>query len=108
MRVMADMNVLLLTHRLPFAPNRGDRIRAYYLLEALGRAANVDLVSLVHDREEASQVILLPDRVRSGRTARVARLRSWMRAGAALGPGQPLTHALLDAPGFDRALADVM
>ena len=108
MRVMADMNVLLLTHRLPFAPNRGDRIRGYYLLDALARVANVDLVSLVHDRDEASQVHLLADRVRSVTTARVARLRSWMRAGAALVSGQPLTHALLDAPGLDRALADVM
>lgn len=102
------MNVLLLTHRLPFAPNRGDRIRAYYLLEALAREARVDLVSLVHDRDEASQVHLLQDRVRRVTMARVGRARSWLRAAAALGTGQPLTHALLDAPGFDRALADVM
>jgi hypothetical protein len=102
------MNVLLLTHRLPFAPNRGDRIRAYYLLEALARHADVDLVSLVHDRDEASQVERLQDRVRSVTTARVVRTRSWLRAAAALGTGQPLTHALLDAPGFDRALAVVV
>jgi sugar transferase (PEP-CTERM/EpsH1 system associated) len=101
------MNVLLLTHRLPFAPNRGDRIRAYYLLEALAREANVDLVSLVHDRDEASQVHVLQDRVRSVTTAHVRRPRSWLRAAAALGSGQPLTHALLDAPGLDRALSDV-
>jgi sugar transferase (PEP-CTERM/EpsH1 system associated) len=101
------LNVLLLTHRLPFAPNRGDRIRAYYLLEALARQASVDLVSLVHDRDEASQAHLLRDRVRSLTTARVVRLRSWARAAAALGTGQPLTHALLDAPGFTRALADL-
>jgi sugar transferase (PEP-CTERM/EpsH1 system associated) len=101
------MNVLLLTHRLPFAPNRGDRIRAYYLLEALARDANVDLVSLVHDRDEASQVDLLQNRVRSVTLARVGRARSWLRAARALGIGQPLTHALLDAPGFNRALAEV-
>jgi sugar transferase (PEP-CTERM/EpsH1 system associated) len=101
------LNVLLLTHRLPFAPNRGDRIRAYYLLEALTRQASVDLVSLVHDRDEASQVHLLQDRVRSVTTARITRLRSWARAVAALGTGQPLTHALLDAPGFARALTDL-
>jgi polysaccharide biosynthesis protein PslH len=101
------MNVLLLTHRLPFAPNRGDRIRAYYLLEALARYANVDLVSLVHDRDEASQVDLLQGRVRSVTTARVLRPRSWLRAAVAIATGEPLTHALLDAPGFERALAEV-
>src|SRR5205814_9223916 len=90
-----------------FAPNRGDRIRAYRLLEALARHATVDLVSLVHDRDEASQVDLLQDRVRSATTARVIRPLSWLRADAALGTGQPLTHALLDAPGIDRALTEV-
>jgi len=101
------LNILLLTHRLPFAPNRGDRIRAYYLLEALARQGSVDLVSLVHDRDEASQVHVLQDRVRSVTTARVGRLRSCARTAAALGTGQPLTHALLDAPGFAGALADL-
>ena len=28
------MRVLFLTHRLPYAPNRGDRIRAYHILKA--------------------------------------------------------------------------
>src|SRR3954454_16204497 len=101
------MNVLLLTHRLPFAPNRGDRIRAYYLLEALARYANVDLVSLVHDRDEGAQADLLHGRVRSVTTARVVRPRAWRRAAAAIATGEPLTHALLDAPGFARALAEV-
>jgi polysaccharide biosynthesis protein PslH len=101
------MNVLLLTHRLPFAPNRGDRIRAYYLLHALAREANVDLVSLVHDREEASQVHQLQGRVRSVTTSRVIPPRSWLRGSVALGTKQALTHALLDAPGFARAVAEV-
>ena len=42
------MRVLYLTHRLPFAPNRGDRIRSFHLLEGLRAAADVSLVSLVH------------------------------------------------------------
>ena len=33
------MNILFLTHRLPYAPNRGDRIRAYYLLREMSRFA---------------------------------------------------------------------
>jgi len=48
------MKVLVLTHRLPFAPNRGDRVRAYHLVRQLARRASVHVVSLVHDdREEA-------------------------------------------------------
>ena len=48
------MRVLFLTHRLPYAPNRGDRLRAYHMLRAMRANADVDLVSLVHDRDEAS------------------------------------------------------
>ena len=50
---------------------------------------------------------LLQDRVRSVTTARVGRIRSWALAAAALGTGRPLTHALLDAPGFAGTLADL-
>ena len=46
------MRILFLTHRLPYAPNRGDRIRALYILKELAAHAEVDLVSLVHDRDE--------------------------------------------------------
>ena len=47
------MRVWFLTHRLPYAPNRGDRIRAYHILDWLHRRAEVHLLSLVHDADEA-------------------------------------------------------
>ena len=50
------MRILALTHRLPYAPNRGDRLRAYHMLQHLREHADVELVSLVHDDEEASHV----------------------------------------------------
>ena len=40
------MRILFLTHRLPYAANRGDRIRALYLLKFLARHHTIDLVSL--------------------------------------------------------------
>ena len=45
------MRVLVLTHRLPYAPDRGDRLRAYHVLQHLRTRAEVELVSLVHDDE---------------------------------------------------------
>ena len=38
--------VLLLTHRLPFPPDRGDRIRAYHLLRGLSERCEVTLASV--------------------------------------------------------------
>ena len=49
------MRILFLTHRLPYAPNRGDRIRAYYLLREMSQLGDVTLFSLVHDDDEDGQ-----------------------------------------------------
>ena len=46
------MKILFLTHRLPYAPNRGDRIRSFHLLREMSRFAEVSLFSLAHDDEE--------------------------------------------------------
>lgn len=37
------MRVLLLTHRVPYPPNRGDRIRSFHLLKFLAQRAEVSL-----------------------------------------------------------------
>ena len=54
------MKVLFLTHRLPYAPNRGDRNRAYHLLNAMSQFAEVSLCSLINDDEEASYTNRVP------------------------------------------------
>jgi sugar transferase (PEP-CTERM/EpsH1 system associated) len=104
------MRILFLTHRLPFAPNRGDRIRSYHILQHLAARGNaVDLVSLVHDDEEASHARELQGLAQSVTIARVRRLRSLARAATALLTPRPLTHALLDAAelsvGLERVVA---
>jgi sugar transferase (PEP-CTERM/EpsH1 system associated) len=101
------MRVLFLTHRLPYAPNRGDRIRAFHILHHLSRCAEVDLVSLVHDREEESHAAALRT-IATVATARVPRLRNMARAVTALPTGTPLTHVLLDSPEIQGALRRIV
>lgn len=101
------MRVLFLTHRLPYAPNRGDRIRAYHTLRLLREWASVDLVSLVHSDDElshASDLVDLADRVT---TIRVPRMRNLVRGAVALAGSTPLTHLLLDAPHISETLRKV-
>jgi sugar transferase (PEP-CTERM/EpsH1 system associated) len=98
------VRVLFLTHRLPYAPNRGDRVRAYHILQMLASRAEVDLVSLVHDREEAAQAETLRQMIPSVTTVAVPRLRNYVRAAGALATHVPLTHLLLDAPGLEQKL----
>jgi len=99
------VNVLFLTHRLPYLPNRGDRVRAYHILRALAGRAEVDLVSLVHDSVEEAHARDLDDVVRSVLTARVRRLRGLVNAVGAIAGQTPLTHALLDAPRLQFEIA---
>ena len=91
------VNILFLTHRLPYVPNRGDRIRAYYLLREMSRFAEVSLFSLVHDDEEEARANEVPF-ARRTRIARAGGLAAKARAAAALPGSLPLTHALLHAP----------
>ena len=99
------MRVLFLTHRLPFAPNRGDRIRAYHIARHLARHHEIDLLSLMHDEEEESRAADLRFIFSRVEVARVPRASNLARAVAALPTSRPLTHVLLDAPGLRRRLA---
>jgi sugar transferase (PEP-CTERM/EpsH1 system associated) len=101
------VRVLFLTHRLPYAPNRGDRVRAYHILEMLASRAEVDLVSFVHDREEAAQADLVRRVTPHVTTVALPRARNYARAVGALPTALPLTHALLDAPELDERLRDI-
>jgi sugar transferase (PEP-CTERM/EpsH1 system associated) len=102
------MRVLFLTHRLPYAPNRGDRIRAYHVLRSLSAHAEITVVSLVHDREEARHARDVLEFASHVETVPVQRLRNYARGAAMLPTRLPLTHALLDAPGLTGVLHRVV
>lgn len=98
------MRLLVLTHRLPFAPNRGDRIRAFHLLRVLAARHEVHLVSLLHDEEERRHLFTMSRMVASASGAPVSRLWNFLRAGAALAGSRPLTHVLLASRQLKPAL----
>ena len=98
------MNILVLTHRLPFAPNRGDRIRAYHIVKLLAARAKVHVVSLVHDREEEAQAETLRAMGVEVTTALVPRVRNLALGALKLATETPLTHLLLDSPAMRPAL----
>ena len=102
------MRILFLTHRLPYAPNRGDRLRAYHTLQWLRQRASVELVSLVHDNDEASHVDEVRAFVSRVTPLRVGALGNYVRAAATLVTDAPLTHALLDAPGIDATVNEIV
>jgi glycosyltransferase involved in cell wall biosynthesis len=67
----------------------------------------VDLLSLVHDADEAAQA---GGRIPARRVT-VVRTTPWrnrVRSAMTLPTARPLTHGLLDSPGLEAALADVV
>jgi sugar transferase (PEP-CTERM/EpsH1 system associated) len=50
------MRILFLTGRLPYPPNRGDRLRAYHFLRVLSREHSITLLSFVADDRETGNV----------------------------------------------------
>lgn len=101
------MTLLALTHRLPWAPNRGDRIRAFHLLKALTARCDVHLLSLVHDSEEERRAPEMSSWLASVTAVRAPKLRNRCRAALALAGPTPLTFALLDSPSLERTLASL-
>lgn len=101
------MRILFLTHRLPYAPNRGDRIRAFHLLREMSRFAEVSLLSLVHDDDEMSHGAHVPF-AKDVTCCRVRRLPNLARGLLRLPGTSPLTHSLLDSHTVRHSLRELM
>jgi polysaccharide biosynthesis protein PslH len=102
------VRLLALTHRLPWAPNRGDRIRTYHVLKALATRHEVHLLSLVHDQNEAAHVADVRDWLASVTPVPVPRLRNLVRGAIRLPGTTPLTFALLDAAQIGARLRELV
>ena len=102
------MRVLFLTHRLPYAPNRGDRLRAYHMLQYLRTRTELELISLIHDDEEAAHIEDVRAFIPRVTGLRVQPWRTRANAAGAMLTNQPLTHALLDAPGVGATIHDIV
>ena len=86
--------ILFLAHRVPYPPNRGDRIRSFHLIKFLAERADVHLAFLTEDPvpEETREVL-------EGLCARVTYVRlprrgRWLSGAGALLAGRPATEGL--------------
>ena len=52
-------NILYLVHRMPYPPNKGDKVRSYHLLRHLMRDHRVFLGTFIDDPEDVAQVSAL-------------------------------------------------
>lgn len=85
--------ILYLPHRIPFPPDKGDKIRSFHLLNTLTRIGDVDLVTHADDPRDLRHVEVLRERCRSVTVFPLPRWRSRFRAAKAIFSGTPLSVA---------------
>lgn len=96
---MAD--ILFLAHRIPYPPDRGDKIRSWHVLKYLAGLGRVHLACFADDAADAAHLPALREALggRLGEAHVEIRGRSKAAAGAlALVQGRPVSLALFDSP----------
>ncbi len=101
--------ILFLAHRIPFPPDRGDKIRSWHLLRHLANFARVHLACFADDEEDAAHLPALRARLGDalGEAHVEVRRRGKAAAGArALIAGKPVSLTLFDSAGLRRFVHD--
>ena len=97
--------VLYLTHRVPFPPDKGDRIRNYHVLRQLAARAEVWLVALADEPVPPETLAALHKHcARVGVVPVSPRLRK-LRAGLSALAGRSLTEGAFHEPAVDAVVA---
>ena len=97
------MNILLVTHRFPFPPDKGDRIRSWRLLQALSSVGEVRLATGAAEPVAPEHLDAVRNATAALHVAPLGRLK-WPRAALRLATGGSLSEGLFDAPGMRRAI----
>lgn len=98
------MRILFLAHRLPFPPDKGDKIRSFRELEALVSRHEVDLFSFYDQPSDRQYFAELSRYVRSLCAEPVSWLASRTRAGLALSMRRPFTTAFFYSRKMERRI----
>lgn len=93
--------ILFLAHRIPYPPDRGDKIRSWHMLKHLGGLARVHLACFADDEADAAHLPALREAMAGSlgeahvEVRQSGRLKAGLRA---LVSGEPLSLPLFDSP----------
>ncbi|WBY08288.1 TIGR03087 family PEP-CTERM/XrtA system glycosyltransferase [Sphingomonas sp. 7/4-4] len=99
-------DVLFLAHRVPYPPDRGDKIRSFHMLRHLAKHRRVHLAAFADDPRDMNRPELAEF---TASRAIVRRRKSQAVAGVqALASGRPLSLAAFDDAAMRRTVVDVL
>lgn len=100
-------DILFLAHRVPYPPDRGDKMRSYHLLRHLAGLARVHLVTFADDAADVVHAEALRPLVGTLHVERRTRSTP-VAALAALASGRPVSLAAFDSPALGAAVAAIL
>jgi sugar transferase (PEP-CTERM/EpsH1 system associated) len=84
-------NLLLLIHRMPYPPNKGDKIRSYHLLKHLAQHYRVHLATFIDDEDDWQHVPLVQALCASSYFGKLNPLTGKLRSLSALASSRSLS-----------------
>ena len=104
-------DILFIAHRIPFPPNRGDKIRSWNVLKHLGTLSRVHLACFADDAADAAHLADL--RAAMGGSlgeahVEVRRKSKFQAAAEALRDGKPISLTAFDSPNLRRFVARML
>lgn len=103
------MKLLFLAHRIPYPPNKGDKIRAYHELRALvERGHEVHLLAFADDARDLHYQVDLARRCASVRVLRLRKPWAKLRALTALPSARPLSLGYFGSRKFKRLVGQAL
>ena len=95
--------ILYIVHRVPYPPNRGDRIRSFHILDFLSKRADVHLATLADEPVSSETMQALHMRCKQVAIERLSKAR-WLRGASSVLRGRSTTEGLFWSPRLHRII----
>src|ERR1700691_1637287 len=102
------MQILFLAHRLPYPPDKGERIRAFHELRYLGMRHEVDLFCFADSQGCADNQKQLREYCRNIHVEGLTQPMRLLRAGVNYVTGKPMSFGFFGSHSFGRAVRQAM
>jgi sugar transferase (PEP-CTERM/EpsH1 system associated) len=96
------MNILYLCHRIPYPPDKGDKIRSYHHIKYLSQHHAIYLACLIDDPDDWRYVDPLRSMCRTVEVVGRKGFQEWWRIGSAFLVGQPLSLGAFFVPALQE------
>jgi len=99
------MRLLYLAHRIPYPPNKGDKIRSYHHVRHLAQRHDVSLFTFVDDADDEDGAARLREYCREVVTIRLHKPVALARGALCLGAGRSLSEGYYRSRAMRQAIA---